>query len=47
MDVRWPSNIRQMENGMEWNGIVQACYIQYSMDDEVSDNCPTYSLYLY
>jgi len=22
---------------LEWNGIVQACHVQYSIDDEISD----------
>ena len=29
IDVRW---------NLEWNGIVQACYIQYSTNDYTSDN---------
>jgi hypothetical protein len=39
MRGKWKTDVGQMVDRMilEWNGIVQASYIQYSIDDKISD----------
>jgi hypothetical protein len=39
MRDKWKTDVGQMADRtvLEWNGIVQAYYIQYSTDDYVSD----------